>query len=115
MILSFACSGDGYFQNSLLTFQSVWKKYCPDQFLDPNSGKCTALSNLNWSQVLSVPYSTYGGNPGRAAPKHLPIRDITPVQSDLQKVQLELGTKQGAPGAASHIAQLVLKFLKNIF
>ncbi|XP_037693419.1 mucin-4 isoform X2 [Choloepus didactylus] len=31
-------SGDGYFQNSPLTFQPVWKKYRPDQFLDSNSG-----------------------------------------------------------------------------
>ncbi|XP_076974143.1 mucin-4 [Tamandua tetradactyla] len=31
-------SGDGYFQNSLLTFQPVWKKYRPDQFLNSNSG-----------------------------------------------------------------------------
>nr|XP_030715125.1 LOW QUALITY PROTEIN: mucin-4 [Globicephala melas] len=31
-------SGDGYFKNSPLTFQPVWKKYRPDQFLDSNSG-----------------------------------------------------------------------------
>ncbi|XP_057593810.1 mucin-4 [Hippopotamus amphibius kiboko] len=31
-------SGDGYFQNSPLTFQPVWEKYRPDQFLDSKSG-----------------------------------------------------------------------------
>ncbi|KAM6223943.1 mucin-4 [Rhynchocyon petersi] len=31
-------SGDGYFQNSPLTFRPVWEKYRPDQFLDLNSG-----------------------------------------------------------------------------
>ncbi|XP_036705568.1 LOW QUALITY PROTEIN: mucin-4 [Balaenoptera musculus] len=31
-------SGDGYFKNSPLTFQPVWEKYRPDQFLDSNSG-----------------------------------------------------------------------------
>ncbi|KAK2500424.1 hypothetical protein MC885_020227 [Smutsia gigantea] len=31
-------SGDGYWENSALTSQLVWKKYRPDQFLDPNSG-----------------------------------------------------------------------------
>nr|XP_058151631.1 mucin-4 isoform X3 [Dasypus novemcinctus] len=31
-------SGDGYSQNSPLTSQPNWKKYRPDQFLNPNSG-----------------------------------------------------------------------------
>ncbi|KAM5276172.1 mucin-4 isoform 3-T3 [Hipposideros larvatus] len=31
-------SGDGYYENSPLTFQPVWKKYRPDQFLNSNSG-----------------------------------------------------------------------------
>ncbi|XP_042812500.1 mucin-4 [Panthera tigris] len=31
-------SGDGYFENSPLTFQPVWEKYHPDQFLNSNSG-----------------------------------------------------------------------------
>ncbi|XP_048201790.1 mucin-4 [Perognathus longimembris pacificus] len=31
-------SGDGYFENSPLMSQPVWKKYRPDQFLDPRSG-----------------------------------------------------------------------------
>ncbi|KAI5134876.1 Mucin-4 [Manis pentadactyla] len=31
-------SGDGYLENSPLTSQPVWKKYRPDQFLEPNSG-----------------------------------------------------------------------------
>ncbi|XP_042638061.1 mucin-4 [Orycteropus afer afer] len=30
-------SGDGYFQNSPLTFRPVWEKYRPDQFLNFNS------------------------------------------------------------------------------
>nr|XP_031310199.1 mucin-4 isoform X6 [Camelus dromedarius] len=31
-------SGDGYFENSPLTFQPLWERYRPDQFLDSNSG-----------------------------------------------------------------------------
>ncbi|XP_042526209.1 mucin-4 [Dipodomys spectabilis] len=31
-------SGDGYFENSPLMSQPVWKKYRPDQFLDPKLG-----------------------------------------------------------------------------
>ncbi|KAM9582703.1 mucin-4 [Trichechus inunguis] len=31
-------SGDGYFQNSPLTFRPVWEKYRPDQFPNINSG-----------------------------------------------------------------------------
>ncbi|XP_064151120.1 mucin-4 [Loxodonta africana] len=31
-------SGDGYFQNSPLTFRPVWEKYRPDQFLNNDSG-----------------------------------------------------------------------------
>lgn len=31
-------SDDGYYENSPLTFQPVWEKYRPDQFLNSNSG-----------------------------------------------------------------------------
>uniref|UniRef100_A0A8C7B0H8 Mucin-4 n=1 Tax=Neovison vison TaxID=452646 RepID=A0A8C7B0H8_NEOVI len=31
-------SGDGHFENSPLTYQPLWKKYLPDQFLNSNSG-----------------------------------------------------------------------------
>lgn len=37
-VLTGFSSGDGYYENSPLTFQQVWEKYRPDQFLNSSSG-----------------------------------------------------------------------------